>query len=52
MSPACQPLPLWTSSPSGFVPAPFIQLAREARWLCRQGKIDAFEFLISWSSVS
>jgi hypothetical protein len=30
-----------------FVPAPFIQLARDARWLCRQGKIDAFEFLTS-----
>jgi hypothetical protein len=30
-----------------FVPAPFIQLARTAQWLRRQGKIDAFEFLTS-----
>lgn len=30
-----------------FVPAPFLQLARDARWLRRQGKIDAFEFLTS-----
>ena len=30
-----------------FVPAPFIQLARDALWLRRQGKIDAFEFLTS-----
>lgn len=30
-----------------FVPAPFRQLARDARWLRRQGKIDAFEFLTS-----
>ena len=30
-----------------FVPAPFIQMARTAQWLCRQGKIDAFEFLTS-----
>jgi len=29
------------------VPAPFIQLARAAQWLRRQGKIDAFEFLTS-----
>jgi hypothetical protein len=29
------------------VPAPFIQLARTAQWLRRQGKIDAFEFLTS-----
>lgn len=27
------------------VPAPFLQLARDARWLRRRGKIDAFEFL-------
>ena len=30
-----------------FVPAPFIQMARIAQWLRRQGKIDAFEFLTS-----
>ena len=30
-----------------FVPAPFHQLARDAQWLRRQGKIDAFEFLTS-----
>ena len=30
-----------------FTPAPFLQLARTAKWLCRQGKIDAFEFLTS-----
>lgn len=30
-----------------FVPAPFTQLARDARWLRRQGKIVAFEFLTS-----
>ena len=30
-----------------FTPAPFLALARTARWLRRQGKIDAFEFLTS-----
>src|ERR1039458_4149673 len=30
-----------------FVPAPFIELARTAQWLRRQGKIDAFECLAS-----
>ena len=30
-----------------FVPAPFLQLARAAHWLRRQGQIDAFEFLTS-----
>ena len=32
-----------------FVPAPFIQLARTAQWLRRQGKIDAFESLLQVS---
>ena len=30
-----------------FTPAPFIALARTAKWLRRKGKIDAFEFLTS-----
>jgi Transposase DDE domain len=30
-----------------FVPQPFRDLARQCGWLQRQGKIDAFEFLIS-----
>ena len=30
-----------------FVPEPFRQLARQTRWVLRQGKIDAFEFLVS-----
>jgi hypothetical protein len=35
-----------------FVPAPFIQMARIAQWLRRQGKIDAFEFPPRWFSAS
>ena len=31
-----------------FQPEPFRALARNARWLIRQGKIDAFDFLISY----
>lgn len=30
-----------------FTPKPFLALARQTRWLRRQGKIDAFDFLIS-----
>lgn len=29
-----------------FAPLSFVRLARESRWLRRQGKIDAFEFLV------
>lgn len=30
-----------------FLPQPFYGLARQSRWLLRQGKIDAFEFFVS-----
>lgn len=32
---------------STFLPEPFRLLAKQTRWLIRQGKIDAFEFLVS-----
>jgi len=47
--PFCHPFPqrapLSDRFAKTFTPAPFHALARSAKWLRRQGKIDAFEFL-------